>query len=110
MVIIFKPEELIKKIIFKPEELIKKYNLMLSMNAILVTDCVVPWTTIELVYVVPPINSGRSWVLYNPDLINRTIMGHTPPSHGKNAGARPSDQDIPQSSGHMDCGWRKCSC
>ena len=26
-------------IIFKPVELIKKYNLRLSMNAILVTDC-----------------------------------------------------------------------
>ena len=49
--------------IFKPEELIR-FNLRLSMNASLVTDCVVPWTTIELVYVVPPINSGRSWVLY----------------------------------------------
>ena len=97
-------------IIFKPEGLIKKFNLRLSMNAILVTDCVVPWTTIELVYVVPPINSGRSWVLYNPDLINRTIMGHTPPSHGKNADARPPDQDIPQNVGQMDCGWGKCPC
>ena len=43
-------------------------DLKMSMNAILVTDCIVPWTAIELVYVVPPINSGRSWVLYKPDL------------------------------------------
>ena len=78
------------------------------MNAILVTDCVVPWTTIELVHVVPPINSGRSWVLYNPDLFNRKIMGHTPPSHGKSADAHPPDQDIPENEGQMDCGWRKC--
>ena len=71
-------------IVFKPEEL-NKFNLRLAMNAILVTDCVVPWTATELVYVVRPINSGRSWALYNPDLIIRNIMGHTPPSHGKNA-------------------------
>ena len=96
-------------IIFNPEKLIK-YNLRLSMDAILVTDCILPWTTIELVYVVPPINSGRSWVLYNPDLIGRKIMGHTSPSHGKYADARPSDQDIPQSSGHLDCGWSRCPC
>ena len=50
-------------IILKPEDMIR-FNLRKSMNTILVTDCVVPWTTIELVYVVPPINSGRSWVLY----------------------------------------------
>ena len=37
-------------------------------------------------------------------------MGHTPPSHGKYADARPSDQEIPQSSGHIGCGWRKCPC
>ena len=97
-------------IIFRPEEVIKKYNLRLSMNAVLVTDCVLPLTTIELAYVVPPTNSGRSWVLYNPDLIGRKIMGHTPPSHGKYADARPSDQDIPQGSGHIGCGWRKCPC
>ena len=96
-------------IIFKPEELIK-FNLRLSMNAILVTDCAVPWTTIELVYVAPPVNSGRSWVLYKPDLINRKIMGHTPPSHGTNADAHPPDQDIPENEGQMDCGWRKCPC
>ena len=94
-------------IIFKPEEMIR-YHLGLSMNAILVTNGVVPWTTIELVYVVPPINSGKPWVLYNPDLIDRKIMGHTSPNHGRNADAPLSEQDIPGNEGHVDCGWWKC--
>ena len=68
--------------IFNPEKLID-HDLRLSMNAILVTDSNLPWTTVDLVYVVPPINSGKSWVLYSPDLIGRKIMGHTAPSHGK---------------------------
>ena len=96
-------------IIFNPEKLIN-HDLRLSMNAILVTDSNLPWTTIDLVYVVPPINSGKSWVLYNPDLIGRKIMGHTAPSHGKYADACPSDQDIPQSLGDLDCGWSECPC
>ena len=45
-------------IILKPEVMVD-LDLGMSMNAILATDCVVPWTAIELVYVVPPINSGR---------------------------------------------------
>ena len=96
-------------IIFNPEKLIN-HGLRLSMNAILVTDSHLPWTTIDLVYAVPPINSGKSWVLYNPDLIGRKIMGYTAPSHGKYADARPSDQDIPQSSVGHDCGWSECPC
>ena len=80
------------------------------MNAILVTDANLPWTTIDLVYVVPPANSGKAWVLYNPDLIGRKIMGHTAPSHGEYANALPSDKDIPQSSVGHECGWSECPC
>ena len=94
-------------VIFKPEEMIR-YRLRLSMNATLVTNSVVPWTSIELVYVVPPINSGKPRVLYNPGLIGRKIMGHTSPNHGRNADAPLSEQDTPGNEGHVDCGWRKC--
>ena len=96
-------------IIFDTEKLVN-HDLRLSMNAILVTDAHLPWTTIDLVYVVPPVNSGKAWVLYNPDLIGRRIMGYTAPSHGEYANAIPSDQDIPQSSVGLGCGWSECPC
>ena len=35
-------------VVFKPEDMLR-YNLGLSMNAIVVTNCNIPWTTIELV-------------------------------------------------------------
>ena len=47
-------------------------------------------------------------MLYNPDLIDRKIQGHTSPNHGKNADAPLSEQDVPENAGHEDCGWRKC--
>ena len=96
-------------VVFKPEDMIR-FNLGVSMHSILVTDCVVPRTTIELVYVVPPFSSGTSWVLCNPDLIDRKIMGHTSPNHGKHADAPLPDQDSPENEGKMDSGWEKCPC
>ena len=46
-------------------------------------------------------------MLYNPDLIDRKILGHTSPNHGKNADAPLSEQDVPENAGHVGCGWRK---
>ena len=66
-------------IVFNKEKLIK-YDLRMSMSAILVTDANLPWTTIDLIYVIPPLNSGPAWVLYDPDHIGKTITGHTLPA------------------------------
>ena len=57
-------------IVFKPEAMLR-YNIGLSLNAIVVTSCNIPWTTFELIYVIPPVHSGDQWVLYTPDLIGR---------------------------------------
>ena len=75
-------KELNAAIVFKPKAMLR-YNIGLSLNAIVVTSCNIPWTTIELVYVVPPVHSGELWVLYNPDLIDRKIQGHTSPNNDK---------------------------
>ena len=96
-------------IIVKPE-VVLHLNLRVSMDAILVSDSVVPWTAIELIYVVPPIFAGESWVLYNPDLRERKIMGYTAPTHGKRADDRQPDQTVPGNEGLTDCGWRTCPC
>ena len=37
-------------------------------------------------------------------------MGYTAPSHGDYANGLPSDQDIPQRSVGLDCGWSECPC
>ena len=96
-------------IAFNTEKLIK-YDLGMSMGAILVTDAHLPWSTIDLVYVIPPAISGQAWVLYNPNLIGKTITGHTPPSHSGYASALRSNKDVPQGSGSNGCGWSECPC
>ena len=94
-------------IVFKPEAMLR-YNIGLSLSAIVVTSCNIPWTTIELIYVNPPVHSGEQWVLYNPDLIDRKIQGHTSPITGKNVDSPVAEQEVPAHSGHDDCGWKKC--
>ena len=85
-----------------------RYNIGLSLNAIVVTSFDIPWTTVELIYVIPPVHSGEQWVLYNPDLIDREIQGHTSPTTGKNVDSHVAEQEVPAHSGRDDCGWRKC--
>ena len=93
-------------IVFKPQAMLK-YNLGLSQDAILVTSSNIPWTTIDLVYVIPPDRSGDPWVLYSPDLIDRKIQGHTSPTIGNNVDSPSADQEVLAHSGTGDCGWRK---
>ena len=79
-----------------------RYNPGLSMDAIVVTSCNIPWTTIELVYVVPPVHSGEPWVLYDPDRIDRRIQGHTSLNNDKNVDSPLAEQEVPANTGHED--------
>ena len=99
-------------IVYSKEKLLK-YDLRMSMSAILVTDAQIPWSAIGLIYVVPPINSGPAWVLYDPDHIGKTITGHNLPSHSGHANARSSkarrsDTDVIDSSGIYNCRVKEC--
>ena len=72
------------------------------MSAVLVTDSNIPWSAIDLIYVVPSYKHGTAWVLYDPELMDCEIKGHTRPSHSGNdavwgAKARGSYMD--------DCRW-----
>ena len=94
-------------VVFEPEAMLK-YNMGLSQNAILVTSCNIPWTTVELIYVIPPAYSGHPWVLYSFDLNDRKILGHTSPTTGNNVDSPFADQEVPAHSSTGECGWRKC--
>ena len=74
-------------IVYSKEKLFKD-DLRMSMSAILDTDAQIPWSAIDLIYVIPPINSGPAWVLYDPDHIGKTITGHNLPSNSGHANAR----------------------
>ena len=100
-------KELDVVIVFKPEAMLK-YNMGLSQNAILATSCNIPWTTIELIYVIPPAYSGHPWVLYSPGLIDRKIQGHTSATTGNNVDSPAAGQEVLAQSSTGDCGWRKC--
>ena len=96
-------------IIFNKEKLMK-YDLQMSMSAVLVTDANLPWTTIDLIYVIPPINSGQAWVLYDPDYIDKTITGNTAPSSSEHAKTRQSKRDATLMQGQYGCGLNACTC
>ena len=99
-------------IVYSKEKLMK-YDLRISMSAVLVTDSNIPWSAIDLIYVVPSYKHGKAWVLYDPELIDCEIKGHTRPSHSGNdtvwgAKDRGSNVDIDDGLGTSPCGSQKC--
>ena len=81
------------------------------MSAVLVTDMNIPWTAIDLIYVVPSYNHGSAWVLYDPDLVDREIKGHTLPSDGSAAwGAKALGSYTDDVDGQVAsmCGTQEC--
>ena len=100
-------------VIVYSKEKLPKYDLMMSMSAVLVTDAQIPWSAIDLIYLVPSLKSGPAWVLYDPEHIGKTITGHNLPSHSGNAvvwsaKARESYTDIIDGSGIYRCRIQEC--
>ena len=97
-------------IVYNKRKLLK-YNLRIAMSAVLVTDSNIPWTVIDLIYVVPSYNHGSAWVLYDPDLVDREIKGHTLPSDGSAAwGAKALGSYTDDVDGQVAsmCGTQEC--
>ena len=87
-----------------------QYQLGLSQHAILVTRSSIPWSAIDLVYVIPPDRSGVRWVLCSFRLIERKILGHTFRTTGSNVESCPAGKDFFIHAGTgKECGWRNCS-
>ena len=100
-------------VIVYSKEKLPKYDLMMSMSAVLVTDAQIPWSAIDLIYLVPSLKSGPAWVLYDPEHIGKTITGHNLPIRSGNAvawsaKARGSDTDIIDGSGIYNCRIQEC--
>ena len=94
-------------IVYNPRAMLE-YNLRISQNAILVSDHVIPWSAIDLVYVVPPLSSNEPWVLYDPKLVNCRIQGYTTPSTDNTSwSSKQQDREVPFAQ-EGSCEWRQC--
>ena len=99
-------------IVYSKQKLLK-YDLRIAMSAVLVTDSNIPWFAIDLIYVVPSYKHGKAWVLYDPELMDYKIKGHTRPSHGGNDaiwGAKAHGSYMDDADGQVTtpCGTQKC--
>ena len=99
-------------IVYNKQKLLN-YDLRIAMSAVLVTDSNIPWSVIDLIYVVPSYNHGTAWVLYDPDLVDYEIKGHTRPNHGGNDavwGAKAHGSYMDDADGQVStpCGTQEC--